>query len=109
MGNHMEVFGTDKEGNAISFHVSDPEIFSKEVEIIVEKIIEVRMTSMGLDITSAGQLQEIQKDHAFLRELRRGSADRKKVLQKVIISIALTGVAGWIWLAVQYFLKHGGF
>lgn len=103
----MEVFGTDKEGNPISFHVNDPETFSKEVEIIVEKIIEVRMTSMGLDITSAGQLKEIQKDNAFIRELRKSYNERSKVIQKIILTIALGGIASWIGVAVNFWLRNG--
>ncbi len=66
-------------------------------EMITETVA-ATLLSVGIEVTD---VREVQADMAYLREWRRSMTEVKTKGLMALVTIAVTGVAGAVWLAVK--------
>lgn len=76
-----------------------------ELHGIIESTVESTLIRLGLD---PEQPFEAQKDFAYLRQLREGSAATRLAVVGVIFTGGVTALGTLLYFGVQWLIAHGG-
>lgn len=75
----------------------------KQIEAAVQQGINNALLNIGLN---AKDPLEMQKDLAFLRQQRQVSEKLASTVRGALITCAISGLLGVLWIGVQAALKH---
>lgn len=80
---------------------------SQEMEDAVEKGIIRAFARLGLVIETHSQAVDVQRDMAFLRDMRTGSQSLKSKGTWALMATVMTAICGFIWAGFQVVLRSG--
>jgi hypothetical protein len=80
--------------------MSDPTITLTEAQFreMITETVQATLTSIGID---AADPLVMQKDFAWLREWRESSEEVKRKGLLALVTLAVTGLAGAVWVGVK--------